>query len=90
MKDMSDALKNIKDKIEELNKTRVGTCWVCDEKVQNWIVLLPDQYDGLGFGSTGDKTRIAFVPICSEHDISDPDIIHIIRERLEIKKMEMQ
>ena len=86
---MYDALKNIKDKVEELNRTRMSPCWICGEEVQNWIVLLPDQYDGLGFGSTGSKTRIAFVPICKHHDIKDESIIKTVKARLQIKKMEM-
>jgi len=83
-------LDKLFERVEELNNTRSGLCWVCHEGVDNWGILLPESAsDDLGFGSRDKSTaRIVFFPICTTHDIDDDEIIKIIRKQLLIKKQE--
>ncbi len=92
---MSDGLehafiKTISERIEKLNKTREGICWLCGFPIKNWGVLLPqDTSDDLGFGSKDENTaRIVFFPVCSIHDICEKENKEKIIRTLILKKME--
>ena len=81
----------VKNKIEELNKTLDGNCWLCKKRIKNWICLIPKyDPDDLGFGSNGNKARLAFIPLCPEHDTEDPDIIKQLQKILVIKNQELK
>jgi len=78
--------ESINNKIEKLNKTLDSNCWLCHTSVRNWVCLFPKNgIDDLGFGSNDNKTRMAFVPLCDDHDISDQDIIEELQRILVIK-----
>jgi len=84
--------QKIKDKIEEL-KNITGDCWICDKKTNFWIALLPEKEpDDLGIGiATGSaKTRVAFAPVCKEHNLEDYNIKKKLSFVLSIKAQKLK
>lgn len=75
-----DAVERLREALEQLNGTREGKCWICDAITDNWGVLFPERIDGLGLGVEGEATRLAFFPVCPEHNLNDDEngdlIIH--------------
>lgn len=78
--------QKVQVKIEEL-KNNLCDCWICREETNHWIVLMPENStDGLGLGSNNiGMTRIAFAPVCEEHDLEDIDIKEKLVKVLKIK-----
>ena len=84
--------QKIKDKVEEL-KNITGDCWICDKQTNFWIALLPEKEpDDLGLGiATGPaKTRVAFAPICKEHDLEDYETKKRLSWTLSIKGQKLK
>ena len=88
-KDAQDAYSHLQEKIDELNRTRKGVCWICHSpESRNWGILFPDNgSDSLGFGSSknedGDEyVRMAFFCFCPEHDLEDPENMQKVNQTL--------
>ncbi len=78
--------QKVQARIEKL-KNNPCACWLCRKETNHWIVLMPENGPGdLGLGcNTSGMTRIAFVPVCEEHDLEDIDIKEQLVKVLKIK-----
>jgi len=88
MERFRDAIEN---KLATLNGKVEGACFICGETVNYWGVVVPDgDADALGFGSKDENTaRVAFFPVCKEHDVEDITNKAKIRDALILKKKMM-
>jgi hypothetical protein len=78
--------QKIKDKLRELKNSTAIECWICRTKTNQWICLIPENgTDDLGFGNNGEKMRIAFAPVCNEHDLNDTNVKAEILKMLKIR-----
>jgi len=91
-KDIEELKKRIMDKIKFLNKNLMSECYVCSARTNNWVVLIPENFDDdIGFGKAdGTKTRIVFVSVCKEHNLDDKSIIRKIKNIIQIKSMALK
>lgn len=84
----------IRDKIKQFkNDNTVSACYVCGNETNNWKALYgTDNFINFEYKITKNNEyllKIIFIPICSEHNISDKDIINKIYKILLIKHQEL-
>ena len=71
---IEELAKEIEDQLEGLKST-YAFCWLCNKDTNSWTVIVPDaEHKDLGFGMPSgiNNTRVLFVPVCDEHDTTDP------------------
>lgn len=85
-KDLTASLQEIADIITQLNaQMKFAPCIICGEEVHTWACVVPENKKvSLGFGEPKgkNKSRIAFVHSCREHDFADKNNIEIVRNNL--------
>jgi hypothetical protein len=79
--------------VEQLNQTREAPCWICQEIVMNWGVLILENPEMVGLGakpseSGRENVRIAYFPFCPEHDINSEESNRCIRKKLSQMRQE--
>ena len=80
-------VQTINNKIKEL-KSITSDCWVCGEKTNFWIALIPEKEPddlGIGIATGASKTRVAFAPVCEKHDLKAVNTRAKLIEVLRIK-----
>jgi len=83
--------ERINAKVKELQNI-TDNCWVCQIPTNNWIAILPEtEPDGLNLGVPAEgKSRIAFAPVCKEHDYDDTYIKRQLVKVLKIKAQKLK
>lgn len=88
---LSKLAERINAKIKELRNI-TDDCWICKQPTNYWIAILPEnEPDDLDLGMPQDgKSRIAFAPVCKEHDYNDTYIRRQLVNVLKIKAQKLK
>ena len=83
--------EKIDAKIKELRNI-TDDCWICQKPTNYWISMLPkDEPDDLGLGMPAEgKARVAFAPVCQEHDLDATNIKAQLIAVLKIKAQKLK